>query len=161
MAEVAAALKDAKAGEVNIILETAFCSTVTGKTLQTDGALAPAALTDPFGANAAVFLAAQGSQPANVMSELKGSLFTYYVLEAVTSDKGDTNKDQLTTMKEAFMHAANKVKSTSQFRGKTQQPQWLGNTNTRLVLKGSYKEDAIEAVMTQLGAESVEEVQME
>lgn len=157
--EIGNIVKKSKAGEVIVILETSFGSNNAGKSLKASNIVNQKAITDMLGNRTAVFSACQGNQPANIFQELKNGLFTYFIMESLK--KGDSNKDGLVTMKEAFMYTREKVKATSQFRGRIQEPHWEGLTDLRFILKGSDKENAIKSVLTQLGAESVEEVKME
>ena len=59
------------------------------------------------------------------------------------------------------MYSQNKVLTTSQFRGRTQHPEWIGKRDVLLLLYGSEKEQAIEAIMSQVGSSTVSEIEME
>jgi hypothetical protein len=150
--------ENCKAGEVVFILDTSFGSTISGKTFQSEGKVNNKEIAQALGSKAFVFFAGQSKQPANVFLELKSSLLTFFIMEALK--KGDANKDGLVSIMEVCTYAKNRVRATSEFRGRTQTPHWEGPTNTRFILQGSDKDNAIKAVFSQLGAESAEEVRM-
>ncbi|MFH1708214.1 MAG: hypothetical protein ABIF71_09890 [Planctomycetota bacterium] len=149
-------------GEIVFILDTSFSSNkMAGKTLRKEGMVTADMIAAALGDHATVFTAGSPGEPAGIFSELRGSLFTYYLLEAVASDKGDTNADGLVTMGEAFLYAGERVKLTSEFRGATQRPVRTGREELQLILKGSDKENAIKAIMGQLGAKNPAEVELD
>ncbi len=158
--EIGGILKGSGIGEAVLIFDTSFSNTIAGKTVVKEGVPVMPDTAEVFGEKTALLSACRSGEPAGVFSELKGGLYSYYLIEAVQSEKGDTNRDGLVTMREAFLYTEARVKATSSFRGRSQKPEWTGRSETRLILRGSEKQNAVDAVMTQLGAETSEEVEL-
>lgn len=150
----------AGAGEVVLVLDTAFGADIRGKTLTGSSAGAGSYLEEIVGSKTVILAAADSRQGANAINELNHGLFTYYIFDAVQGENGDSNRDGLITMKESFLYAANKVQSSAVFRGGTQTPKWYGKADLRLILTGSDKDQAMERIRALLGAETVEELEL-